>query len=222
MRYLALATDYDGTLATHGEVDRATQLALERFVASGRKLIMVTGRQVEDLASVFPRLDLFERVVAENGAVVYTSSTQELRVLEEPPAAAFVDALRARGVEPLSVGHVVVATWEPHRAAVLETIQALGLELHLEFNKGAIMVLPVGLTKRTGFTAALADMRMTPRQVVGIGDAENDYAFLSLCGYAVSVANALPSLKEHTNWVTPADHGAGVVQLIDRMLADDV
>src|SRR5258708_40051478 len=86
MRYLALATDYDGTLATHGEVDRATQLALERFVASGRKLIMVTGRQVEDLPSVFPRLDLFERVVAENGAVVYTSSTQELRLLEEPPA----------------------------------------------------------------------------------------------------------------------------------------
>ena len=32
MRYLALATDYDGTLAHHGDVDTPTLAALERVL----------------------------------------------------------------------------------------------------------------------------------------------------------------------------------------------
>ena len=38
MRYLALAADYDGTLASAGTVDTDTIQAIERLVASGRKL----------------------------------------------------------------------------------------------------------------------------------------------------------------------------------------
>jgi hydroxymethylpyrimidine pyrophosphatase-like HAD family hydrolase len=222
MRYFALATDYDGTLATDGLVDEATVRALERFIGSGRRLVLVTGRQVEDLERVFPRLELFERIVAENGAVVYAPATKEVRVLEAPPPPAFTKALKAAGVEPLSIGHVIVATREPHQTAVLETIRTLGLELHVEFNKGAVMVLPAGVTKRTGLVAALEDMGLSAHNVVGIGDAENDHSFLALCECAVSVANALPSLKERSDWVTSAQCGAGVVELIDRVLAEDL
>ena len=42
MRYLALATDYDGTLAHDGAIDHATVNTLERLRATGRKLILVT------------------------------------------------------------------------------------------------------------------------------------------------------------------------------------
>ena len=42
MRYLALACDYDGTLAHHGRVDKPTLESLERLLASGRKLVLVT------------------------------------------------------------------------------------------------------------------------------------------------------------------------------------
>ena len=69
MRYLALCCDYDGTIAHHGRVDEPTLAALERLRESGRKLVMVTGRELDDLQTVFPRLDLFARVVAENGAL---------------------------------------------------------------------------------------------------------------------------------------------------------
>lgn len=57
MRYLALATDYDGTLATHGQVDEETLDALKRLRESGRKLLLVTGRHLDDLSSVFPQMD---------------------------------------------------------------------------------------------------------------------------------------------------------------------
>ncbi|MBV9948542.1 MAG: HAD-IIB family hydrolase [Myxococcales bacterium] len=222
MRYFALATDYDGTLATHGAVDEPSLRALERFIASGRKLVMVTGRQVEDLERVFSRLDLFERVVAENGAVIYTPSTKAIRVLVEPPPQGFVSALRARGVEPLAVGHAIVATFEPHQATVLEVIRQLGLELHVEFNKGAVMVLPAGVTKRTGLKAALRELGLSPHNVVAVGDAENDHAFLTYCECGVAVANAIDSLKSRADWVTPATHGAGVAELVDRIVGDDL
>jgi hydroxymethylpyrimidine pyrophosphatase-like HAD family hydrolase len=222
MRYFALATDYDGTIATHGEVDGPTVSALERLAASGRRLVLVTGRQLEELERVFDRADLFERVVAENGAVLYVPATRELRVLAEAPPPELVDRLRARGVAPLSVGHVIVATWAPHHALVLETIRDLGLELVVEFNKGAVMVLPGGVTKRTGLAAALEDMQLSLHNTVGVGDAENDHAFLAACECAVSVANALPSVAQRSDWVTPSADGRGVAQLVDELLRDDL
>jgi hypothetical protein len=222
MRFLALCTDYDGTIAHHGVVDAATLDALERLAASGRRLVLVTGRELDDLQRVFPRMDLFERIVAENGALLYTPATREEKPLADAPSPSLVQALREREVEPLSVGRCIVATWEPHDTTVLHAIRDLGLELQVIFNKGAVMVLPSGINKATGLAAALDSMGLSPHNAVGVGDAENDHAFLALCECAVAVANALPSLKEQADIVTARDHGAGVAELIDEMLADDL
>lgn len=222
MRYLALCCDYDGTIAHHGRVDDATLAALNRLRESGRKLVLVTGREIDDLQTVFPHLEIFERIVAENGALVYRPATREERLLSERPPQSFVDKLIERGVGPISVGRVIVATWEPHEKTVLETIRDCGLELQVIFNKGAVMVLPAGVNKATGLRAALAEMNLSPRNAVGVGDAENDHAFLRIVECGVAVANALPAVKEKADIVTSADHGAGVAQLIEEMLADDL
>jgi hydroxymethylpyrimidine pyrophosphatase-like HAD family hydrolase/energy-coupling factor transporter ATP-binding protein EcfA2 len=222
MRYFALATDYDGTLAHDGRIDRPTTEALERLKSSGRKLILVTGRELPDLQTVFPGLDLFDLIVAENGALLYSPGNREVQLLADPPPAEFVDALRKRGVSPLSVGHVIVATHVPHEVAVIQIIAELGLELHVIFNKGSVMVVPSGVNKATGLNAALEVLGLSPHNVVGVGDAENDHAFLRLCECGVAVANALPSLKQAADFVTPAARGAGVVELIAALLRDDL
>ena len=71
MFFVALAVDYDGTLAREGRVDAATIGALEKIKKSGRKLILVTGRQLADLQRVFPEIEVFDLVVAENGALLF-------------------------------------------------------------------------------------------------------------------------------------------------------
>jgi len=222
MRYQTLACDYDGTIATHGRVDEPTVHALQRLRASGRKLLLVTGRELDDLIAVGPDLTLFDRVIAENGAVLHDPRTRETRDLAPPPHAALVQELTARGVTPLSVGRCIVATWEPHQTAALEAIRELGLELNVIFNKGAVMILPSGVNKATGLAAALEDLDLSPHNAVGVGDAENDHAFLSACECSVAVANALPSLKDRVDLVTSRDHGAGVAELIDRILLSDL
>ena len=222
MRYQALACDYDGTIATHGRVDEATVAALQRLKASGRKLLLVTGRELDDLATVAPDLTLFDRIVAENGAVLHNARSRETRDLAPPPVEALVRELAARGVHPLSAGRCIIATWEPHQTAALDAIRGLGLELNVIFNKGAVMILPTGINKATGLAAALDDLGLSAHNAVGIGDAENDHAFLSACECSVAVSNALPSLKERVDLVTEGDHGAGVAELVDRILASDL
>ncbi len=222
MRYLAFATDYDGTLAHHGRVDATTLAALRKLRASGRKLLMVTGREVDDLQRAFPELDVFDCVVAENGALLFWPETRKEQPLAPSPPADFAAELRERGVDPLSVGRVIVATWEPNERVVLDTIRDMGLELQVIFNKGAVMVLPAGVNKRSGLVAALDALGLSLHNTVAVGDAENDHAFLSACECSVAVANALEAVKQTADFVTQADHGAGVCELIELLLESDL
>ncbi|TIS53229.1 HAD family hydrolase [Mesorhizobium sp.] len=221
MYFIALATDYDGTLAHDGIVAEKTLTALERFKKSGRKLILVTGRELPDLKRVFPEVGVFDKVVAENGAVIYTPASEEERTISSSPAPKLVAKLKKLGVKPLSVGRSIVATWEPHQATVLEVIKKLGLELEIIFNKGAVMILPSGVNKATGLAAALEDLRLSPHNVVAVGDAENDHAFLQACGCSVAVDNALPAVKDTADLVTRGARGKGVEELIDKLMERD-
>jgi hypothetical protein len=222
MRYFCLACDYDGTIARDGQVSASTIDALKKVSASGRKLVLVTGRELDDLIRVFPQISLFDLVVAENGALLYRPSNQEQKLLGEPPSPDFVAELRRRGVTPLSVGKSIVATWHPNESVVLEVIRNLGLELQVIFNKNAVMILPSGVNKGTGLLAALDELGLSPHNVVAAGDAENDHAFLSISECSVALANALPALKERADFVTAASHGAGVEELIEQLLTKDL
>jgi HAD superfamily hydrolase (TIGR01484 family) len=222
VRYLALAADYDGTLATNGAVDRDTVEALHRLAATGRKLILVTGRQLSDLLRAFPEAASFDAVVAENGAVLYRPQSRETRVLAPPPSSQFVEALRRRGVAPLWVGQVVVATVQPNDTLVADVIRELDLDLQVILNKGSVMVLPALVDKATGLSAALDELALSAQSVVAIGDAENDQAFLAMCGCGVAVANALDPVKASAAHVTRGEAGAGVREIIDSIIADDL
>jgi hydroxymethylpyrimidine pyrophosphatase-like HAD family hydrolase len=222
MRYHALACDYDSTLATNGRVAAPVLDAIRRLKESGRATILVTGRSLDDLLAIFPGIGIFDRVVAENGGVLYRPATKETRLLGEAPPPSFLRRLRSFGVAPLDRGRVIVATREPHEGAVVAAIRDLGLELHVVFNRGAVMILPSGVNKATGLSAALSELRLSPRHVVGVGDAENDHSFLDLCECAVAVENALPVVKERSDWVTEGPDGAGVIELVDRLLRTDL
>jgi hydroxymethylpyrimidine pyrophosphatase-like HAD family hydrolase len=222
MRYLALATDFDNTLATEGRVSAAARAALGRLRASGRRAILVTGRRLDELLRLCECCDLFDYVVAENGALLYEPRSRETTLLAAPPPAQLVEALRRRGVQPLEVGKVIVATHAPHEAAVLEAIRELGLELQVIFNLNAVMVLPAGINKAAGTKLALRKLGMSPHEAVAVGDAENDHSLLQLAECSAAVANAVPSLKDIAALVTRGAAGEGVAELIDELVANDL
>ncbi len=222
MRYFCLVCDYDGTIAHDGRCAPSTVEALKRVRASGRKLILATGRQLPELQEIFPEHSMFDRIIAENGAILYRPEGQDCKALADPPPPVFVEELRRRGVNPLSVGQSIVATWHPHETTVLDVIRDLGLELQVIFNKDAVMVLPSGVNKATGLKVALKELHLSAHNAVGVGDAENDHVFLGMCECSVAVANALPALKERADLVTAGSHGAGVEELIEKLLSEDL
>ena len=289
MRFLAFASDYDGTLAHNGKIDRQTLRALEQLKRTGRKLILVTGRELDELLNLFPQAAIFDCIVAENGALLYwplpgkqpsitrntprtetgpggktigsklgtkanagtkakpgvaakpgaksnprakarlggsiaaaaTNAPGRLETLTDPPAPEFVAHLRQKRVAPLSVGHSIVATSLKHKRTVVSTILEMDLDLHVILNKDAIMVLPTGVTKGTGLRVALDELGIAPHNVVAVGDAENDDSLLSMCGFSVAVANAIPALKRRAHKTTKQEHGAGVVEIIDQIMRSD-
>lgn len=218
MLYQALATDYDGTIATEGRVDETTYSALERWQQTGRKLILVTGRRLDNLYDVFPQAKSFDCIVSENGALLSYPATGETTLLGDSPTESLIYALQQRQVEPLSVGRGIVSTRIPHDTTVIEVIKELGLSWQISYNKGAVMLLPEGVDKDSGLTRALEQMNLEAREVVGVGDGENDLPLLRLCGLSVSVNNALPVLKDCSDWVMTKNRGEGVVELIDRLI----
>ncbi len=218
MSYRALATDFDGTIATEGKVSNNTYLALQRWQQTGRSLIMVTGRRLDNLYDVFPQASIFDCIVAENGALLSFPTTGEEELLGDPPPDSLIKILQSRQVQPLSIGRGIVSTEVPHDRTVIEAIAELSLAWQISYNKGAVMLLPDGVDKDRGLRKALEKMNLSPDEVIAVGDGENDLPLLQLCGLSVSVNNALPMLKEASDWVMTKDCGDGVVELIEKLL----
>ncbi len=222
MRYLALASDYDGVIAHDGRPSGPALSAIERLRMSGRRAILITGRRLDSLRESCPNLSLFDYVVAENGAIVYEPRTNEQTLLAKPPPAEFIARLKELGVDPLEIGRVIVATWMPLQVAVLQAIQEMGLELHIVFNRRAVMVLPAGVNKATGMEFALRKLGLSAHEVIAVGDAENDCSFLERSECAATVANGIPSIRKLADIVTKGENGAGLVELLDELIANDL
>lgn len=221
MRYLALITDYDGTLATAGSVSSATAAAVQRLRASGRHIVLATGRRLDDLLAVCPFIEIFSYVVAENGALLYNPKSRETTLLAEPLPDRFINAVRDANI-PIEIGVVILATHVPYQARVLEIIQQLGLELKIVFNRDAIMILPAGINKAIGTKHVLRRLGLSPHEIVAVGDSENDHSILQLAECPVAVANALDAIKEVAAFVTRSSAGEGVIELIDDLIANDL
>lgn len=214
----ALAVDYDGTIATDSHVDEATVDALASLSATGRKLLLVTGRVLPELKSVFPQWPIFDRVVAENGAILIHPKTGEIQRLAKPPPPALAERLLKARAQPLIVGEVIVATRTPFDGVALQAIRELGLEMHIVFNKGAVMILPMGVDKGFGLRAAARDLGIDLKGIAAGGDAENDHSLLEPCGFKIAVANAVPALKQRADLVTQGARGQGVREAIALLL----
>lgn len=222
MRYVVLAAGFDGTLARDGRCDERSLAALRALARSGRKLILVTSRELRDLLDVFPDARLFDYLVAENGAVVHRPATRESAILAQAPSETLVHELRRRGVTPLCVGSVVVTTSKGHCDALVEVVQKLRLDSYVLDNGGTVAVVPIGVNKATGVLQVLEELGLSSHNLVSIGDAENDIALFDLAEHGVAVANASPALKRIADRITRASFADGVAELAQELMATDL
>ncbi len=209
----SIAIDYDGTLAWQGVVAEQTQQALVNARQMGLRLVLVTGRMVDDLLRVFPQLGLFDLVVSENGAVLYEPASTMRQALGPSAPRQLIDALEAHDI-PFATGQVMIAINRVDESRVLDLIATMNLDLRIIGNKADAMILPRDINKATGLTSAQQHLGLRAESAIGIGDAENDLELFQACGLRVAVANALDVLKEQADLVMEHANGTGVVEFI--------
>jgi hypothetical protein len=89
---------------------------------------------------------------------------------------------------PFTAGQCLVDADANEAPRLLEVIRTLELPLVLIFNRGRVMTAPQGVSKATGLRVALETLRLSARNTVAIGDAENDHELLRTAEIGVAVA----------------------------------
>ncbi|MEZ4701826.1 MAG: DUF5752 family protein [Rhodothermales bacterium] len=217
MHLHVLACDLDGTLAEDGVVSRETWGQLRRARRAGIALVLVTGRRLETFAENGPFAELFEAIVAEDGAAIYFPRNDSVLMPFGRVEPALIQRLEARGI-PIERGMAIVATWTPHDRVVLDVLRETGGAATVEYNKGAVMILPPGATKGTGLLTALHELGYSIRNVLACGDAENDRSLFEVAEMAIAVDNATPEIKQIADIVLPYRDGEAVRAVIDFLL----
>ncbi len=221
MHLRILALDLDGTIAENDVVANETWAALRKVKAAGFTLILVTGRRLNALTAIRPFEEVCEAIVAENGAAIYFPRNDTIMLPFGRIAHEVVDKLQTMNI-PLERGLAICATWRPHDKIVLEVLSETSYAATIEYNKGAVMVLPPGATKGTGLLTALRELGFSPHNVVAFGDAENDRSLFEQAELAIAVANTAPDIKEIADVVLADQDGAGVRNLIDKLMNGNI
>jgi hydroxymethylpyrimidine pyrophosphatase-like HAD family hydrolase len=213
MHLTILVCDLDGTLAEDGVVAAPTWDALRAARDQGMTLMLATGRTLHSFTPDGPFAELFQAIVAEDGAVVYFPRQDAVHL----PFGQLPLELRERIIAlhlPLEYGMAIVATHTPHDGPILDLLRGFGGGATIEYNRGAVMVLPPGATKGTGLAFALNELGLSPRNVVACGDAENDRSLLAPAELGVAVSNATDELKQIADLTLREPDGAGIARLI--------
>lgn len=98
MKFLALALDYDGTIAADGVLDQAVRESIAYVRSKGIVVLLVTGRILSELRQVAGDLHFVDAIVAENGAALEFTDSGYSRLLGSPPAPELLQELRRRNI----------------------------------------------------------------------------------------------------------------------------
>ena len=222
MRFVALAASFDGTLARDGRYDERCVAALRALAASGRKLILVTARELRELLEIFPWARVFDHVIAENGAILHQPATKRSEILAQAPSEVLLQELNRRGVAPLTVGSSIVTTPLANEGEVRDAIEKLRLDCQLVTNDGVLIVLPADVNKASGVQEALRQLGISAQNLVVIGDAENDLALFRLAEHAVAVQNADALIKDCADRTTAGAYCEGFLELVRDLMDGDL
>src|SRR5487761_1577694 len=213
MRFLALALDYDGTIAQNDVLGDQMRQAIATLRARDIIVLIVTGRILSDLERVAGNLHFVDAVVAENGAVIYVPDSRYTQLLGEPPPAALLEAILVEGVE-FKAGQSIVEADAKDAPRLLNILRARELPHSLIFNRGRVMILGQAISKATGLREILKILRLSPHNVVAIGDAENDHELLRSCEFGIAVGWGSPTLMAAADYVLPGNGPESVAQYL--------
>ncbi len=218
MKLSVIALDYDGTVSRGDALDPSVRDAFAAARTRGVVVLLVTGRILDGLRRVAGDLHFVDGVIAENGAVIHFPDSGRTSTLAPPVPESFITELRRRGI-PFAAGQCLIDADANDAPRLLEAIRTLEVPLVLIFNRGRVMTAPQGVSKATGLRVALETLRLSARNTVAIGDAENDHELLRFAEVGVAVAWGSKALQASADVILSGSGPAAVGDYVRTLLA---
>jgi hypothetical protein len=223
MRIRAVAIDIDGTIT-----DERRRLSLEAMAllreleARGVRVILATGNIlcVAEAAQTF--IGTTGGVIAENGGVIKDPALGVERYLGDVVEVrrAFNHLAARRRVKPVPYSGLRKTEVALLREGitVAEVRQLLrNFDVEVVDTKFAIHIKSPEVSKGRALEELLKLRGLKMKEVVAIGDSENDREMLERAGYAIAVGE--PSLGDVADLVTAHGYGRGAQEALRRTLS---
>ena len=85
-------------------------------------------------------------------------------------------------------------------------------------NKYELSVTYVGATKETAIHEVAQLLRITPQEIISVGDGHNDIPLLMACGLKIAMENAVDELKSIADFIAPSVDEDGVITVIKKFI----
>jgi phosphoglycolate phosphatase len=215
---VAFAVDLDRTLLPPGQpLPRSASALLATVQEMGLKVVLVSGREYDRLATFARKLRAVDALVAENGAVIEVPLGGKVTTVGSKSGARVRRRLGSARISGVATGDVVVSV----PRAMWSRVEVLleGFPVDLVPNADRVMVVPEGVTKASGMQRVLRALRLGSREYAAIGDGENDIGLLRAATLSAAVANAHPSVRSVVDYVCRGRFEAGVAEFVSGPLA---
>jgi len=211
-------SDYDRTFTDATlRVEPGLVDAIERLKRDGVIFSIVSGRKYSFMFELYQELSgTVDSFVAENGCIGYANGLKHF-IARVEGRELMLDQLRELGV-PFDAGEVVVSVHRSFEPQVNRAIEGFPY-LHAVRNVDSLMILPGGVSKATGIKWLMGVYGLTTEEMACIGDAENDLEMRGLCALMGAVANALPAVKQESDYVCRQSFGCGLKEFLEYIEA---
>lgn len=221
-----VALDIDGTLTDDERVLSPPALEAVSRLNSRVQVILVTGNVHCFTRAAAVLLGTSRTFIAENGGII-SWGEGEMELFSDPSICQEA-YLRLKEVYPLSkmdsryrmTDLVVESNFDVSEAASL--LETWGLEADLVDSGFAVHIKDRKVDKGRALERVMDRLGLRKEEVAAVGDSISDLPMFRVAGFRASVANAVPELKEESDYVSKLEFGAGFCEIVSYMAAEEM
>ncbi|KKP59854.1 MAG: Cof-like protein hydrolase [Candidatus Gottesmanbacteria bacterium GW2011_GWA1_34_13] len=248
MKYKAIFLDLDGTTVKHALETLPAPRVTQAINAAKKKIhvCLATGRSYLEVEKIFNHLDLSGPCVVANGIQIYDPITKKV-IKETPLDKSLLPVINKVFKKYKLQSYVFDGTLESmyENKANPPKILSIFSDTHLpkeiidqvenelkQFSEivvhklisirvpGTFMleICDKNATKLHGIIEIAKILKIQTHEMIGVGDAYNDFPLLMACGLKIAMGNAVPELKAIADFIAPSVDEDGVATVIEKFV----
>jgi HAD superfamily hydrolase (TIGR01484 family) len=244
--YKAIMLDVDGTLVTNEYAGKITPKVKQTILKANAKVKVgiASGRPLARVGFIFDELKLKVPCVVGGGTQVVDPRTREILweqpilkkdlaiirktlatvpykvwVVDEVDEVLYNPKLKLK--KPLNFFMSKILEEEADRLiAVLSPLENLALTKVVAYTPGyvSLQITHAKATKQHAIEKVAEILNLHQDQIIGVGDGHNDIPLFKACGFRVAMGDAVPTLKEHADYIAPTCLEDGVAHIFEKFI----